>query len=359
MVAGHQREGKFNDFFIMKSEVYSSGVVFPKSFQVDSSDDGGFAKITISPLQKGFGVTIGNIFRRTLLSSIRGIAVDTLKIDDAKHEYSTIEGIKQSVPEIIFNLRHIVFSSDLEKATIDVSVKGPKKVYASDIKLPTGIKIVNQNVFLFEITSDRVVNFTITLISGIGDVFVYQSEQQNIDAIELDKHFSPVLNVATSVLPVRVDKQTDYDKLVLEIKTNGSISAEDAFKIANTILINFLTSINECQFKMYNQTVENKATAGINSENGFNYNLLRRIDDLELSVRSLNCLKNDGVEYLGDLVIKNESDMLRTPNFGRKSLNELKQILAQMKLKFGMNIEWPPKDIKALEIEAQEYFDGE
>ena len=253
MVAGHQREGKFNDFFIMKSEVYSSGVVFPKSFQVDSSDDGGFAKITISPLQKGFGVTIGNIFRRTLLSSIRGIAVDTLKIDDAKHEYSTIEGIKQSVPEIIFNLRHIVFSSDLEKATIDVSVKGPKKVYASDIKLPTGIKIVNQNVFLFEITSDRVVNFTITLISGIGDVFVYQSEQQNIDAIELDKHFSPVLNVATSVLPVRVDKQTDYDKLVLEIKTNGSISAEDAFKIANTILINFLTSINECQFKMYNQ----------------------------------------------------------------------------------------------------------
>ena len=341
-------------FFIMKSEVYSSGVVFPKSFQVEATDDGSVAKITISPLQKGFGVTIGNIFRRTLLSSIRGIAIDTLKIDDAKHEYSTIEGIKQSVPEIIFNLRHIVFASDLEKATIDVSVKGPRKVYASDIKLPTGIKIVNQNIFLFEITSDRVVNFAITLVSGIGDIFVYQSEQQNIDAIELDKHFSPVLNVATSVLPVRVDKQTDYDKLVLEVKTNGSISAEEAFKMSNTILINFLTSINECQFKMYNQTAENKTNDGINGDSGFNYNLLRRIDDLELSVRSLNCLKNDGVEYLGDLVIKNENDI-----FGRKSLNELKQILAQMKLKFGMNIEWPPKDIKALEIEAQEYFDGE
>ncbi len=343
----------------MKNEVYSKNIVFPNKFASEISSDGSYGKITISPLQHGFGVTVGNILRRTLLSSIRGIAIDTLKIDNVKHEYSTIEGVKQNVSEIIFNLRHVVFASDLDSAVLNCSVKGPKKVYASDITLQTGIKIINNDQFLFEITTDRTIDFTISLISGIGDVFVHQTEKQDLDAILLDKHFSPVLNVATSVQQTRVDKQTDYDKLILEITTNGSINVEEAFKVSVDILTNFLMAINECQINMYNKVDNNSDNNILDEGNEFNYNLFRKIDDLELSVRSLNCLKSDGIVYLGDLAIKNENDMLRTPNFGRKSLNELKKILFQMKLKFGMNIEWPPKDKEVLEAKAQKFFEGE
>ena len=361
MGVDHQREEGFSIFvFYMRSEIYSRDIVFPRKFQLECSENGKYGKFTIMPLQKGFGVTVGNILRRTLLSSIRGVAVDSLKIEDVKHEYSTIDGVKQNVSEIIFNIRHIVFKTDLDNLTLNLSVKGPKKVYASDFSLPSGVEIVNGDKFLFEIMADRTINLQIKLVAGIGDVLIHQAEQQNLEAILLDKHFSPVVNVATSITQTRVDKQTDYDKLVVEVETNGSISAEEAFKVSITILSNFLMAISECQCKMYEQ--QENVNAKIESEtneNGFNYNLFRRIDDLELSVRSLNCLKNDGIECLGDLVIKNENDMLKTPNFGRKSLNELKQILSQMKLKFGMNIEWPPKDRATLEAEAKRYFDGE
>ena len=344
----------------MKGEIYSRDIVFPKRFESECSGDGKYGKITIYPLQHGFGTTIGNLLRRTLLSSIRGIAIDTLKICDVKHEYSTIEGVKQNVSEIIFNLRHVVFSSELDSAVLNCSVKGPKKVYASDIVLPAGVSIINSDKFLFEITTNKTIDFTISLVAGIGDVFVYQNEQQNLDSISLDKHFSPVVNVSMEIQQTRVDKRTDYDKLVLEITTNGSIRADETFKVAITILTNFLMSISECQCNMYNRKKEekNNSTSELN-DNKFNYNLFRKIEDLELSVRSLNCLKSDGIVYLGDLAVREESDMLRTPNFGRKSLNELKQILSQMQLKFGMNIEWPPKDKEILEAQAQKFFDGE
>lgn len=345
----------------MGIEIYSKNIVFPKKFQVEMDESGKHGKFTVYPLQKGFGVTVGNILRRTMLSSIRGIAIDTLKISDAQHEYSVISGVKEEVAEIIYNLRRIVFASEMDSFNLKFSVKGPKKVYASDIKLPMGASIVNPNLYLFEITTERTVELEMHLIAGIGDIFVNQAEQQTIDSIPLDKHFSPVLNVAVSISQTRVDKQTDYDKLVLDVDTNGAVSAENAFKVAVSILSNFLSSISDVQEKMYLNVENSESTSNMiaTDESGYNYNLLRKIDDLELSVRSQNCLKSDGIEYIGDLVVRNENDMLRTPNFGRKSLNELKQLLSQMKLKFGMNIEWPPKDMKALQAEAKKFFEGE
>ena len=342
----------------MVSEVYSNSIVFPRKFQVENlSDDGSFAKITVSPLQQGFGVTVGNILRRTLLSSIRGIAIDNLKISDVVHEYSTIDGVKENVCDIIYNLRRIVFSSNVDRSKVSMSVKGPKKVYASDLKLNSDVSIINPNHYLFEITSNRVVDVELELCAGIGDFFVSQSKTQNIDSISLDKHFSPVLNVSTHVNQTRVDERSDYDALVLEIKTNGSITAEESFKMAVSILTNFLMAIDDAQNKMFISSPSQSFVD--NKESDINYNLFREVDELELSVRSLNCLKSEGVKYIGDLAVKQETDMMRTPNFGRKSLNELKKLLADMNLSFAMNIQWPPKDFDAKVAEAKRFFNGD
>lgn len=336
------------------NEVYSKGIVFPKKFKVDSSEDGSFAKISVSPLQQGFGVTVGNILRRTLLSSIRGVVIDKIKITDVVHEYCTMDGVKENVCDIIYNLRRVIFSSNLNSATVSLSVSGPKKVYASDIKLNSDVKIINPDHFLFEITTNRKVDIEIELCAGIGDIFVSQEDSQNIDAISLDKHFSPVLNVSTSVSQTRVDNRTDYDNLTLEIKTNGSITAMESFKVAVSILTNFLMAIDDVKERMFDNTSESNKEIKVGDD--INYHLFRRVEDLELSVRSLNCLKNDGIEYIGDLATRQEIDMMKTPNFGRKSLCELKMMLADMGLKFGMDIEWPPKNLQQMVAEAKRYF---
>ena len=340
----------------MISEVYSKDIVFPGKFQIESSEDGSYAKISLFPLQQGFGTTIGNILRRTLLSSIRGIAVDKVKITDVVHEYCTIDGVKENVCDIIYNIRRIVFSSNKDSSSVHCSVKGPKKVYASDIVLNSDVKIINPEHFLFEITTDRQIDIEMELCAGIGDVFVLQDNSQNIDAISLDKHFSPVLNVATFVSQTRLNNRTDYDKLTLEIKTNGSITAEESFKKAVSILTNFLMAIDNAHEKIFNSAVNKEDKVEV--KNDVNYNLFKKIEDLELSVRSLNCLKNDGIEYVGDLAKKQEIDMMKMPNFGRKSLNELKRMLADMNLYFGMNIEWPPKNMDEMVAEAKKYFNS-
>ena len=345
-----------SDDKVCSSEVYGKSIVLPNKFEIESSEDKSFAKIVVFPIQQGFGITLGNALRRTLLSSIRGVAIDKMRIKDAVHEYCTIEGIKENVSEMIYNFRRVIFSSNLESSTISLSVKGPKKVYASDIKLNPGVKIINQDYFLFEITTSRSVDIEFDLCSGIGDVFVSQKDSQSIDAILFDKHFSPVLNVGTSVSQTRVDNRTDYDKLTLEVKTNGSISAEESFKTAVCILTSFLTAISDTESRIRNNFTETLKVES--ADNNINYNLFRKIEDLELSVRSLNCLKNDGIMYIGDLVQKQESDMLKTPNFGRKSLNELKRVLQDMGLRFGMkgDMEWPPKNFSEMLNEAKNYF---
>ena len=340
-------------------DVYSRDIIFPDKFQIESSDDGSYAKIVVSPLQQGFGVTVGNILRRTLLSSIRGIAIDKLKISDVVHEYTTIDGLKESVSDVIYNLRRVVFTTSLDRVKLNFSVKGPKKVYASDIKLVSGVKILNQKHFLFEITSNRTVDIELELCAGIGDIFVSQNEDRTLDSIVLDKHFSPVLNVNTSVVQTRVDSKIDYEKLIVEIKTNGSVTAEEAFKVSVSILTNFLLAIDNAERKMFNDVIKNEKITNDANESKFNYDLVRRVDDLELSIRSQNCLKNAGIVYIGDLVIRNEIDMLKTPNFGRKSLNELKQLLCKFNLNFGMKVDWPVENIAELEMMAKKHFENE
>lgn len=335
----------------MVSKVYSEQIVFPNKYQIEAQDNGNFAKISVYPLQKGFGTTIGNIFRRTLLSSIRGVVVDKIKIDGVAHEFSTIDGVMQNVCEIVYNLKRVVFKTDLEEVKLSLEVKGPKKVFASDIKLPSNVEIINPDHFLFEITSNEVVKIELMLCAGIGDKL--SSTETEIGTIEFDKHFSPVLNVASHVLQATVGDVVDYDKLVLEIKTNGSITAEESFKMATSILSNFISSIDNINCNMLK--TENVVQQVANSEK-INYNLFRRIADLELSVRSLNCLRSENIEYLGDLVAKKEIDMIKLPNFGRKSLNELKTLLHNMNLYFGMDINWPPKNFKELELEAKKYI---
>ena len=340
----------------MVSEVYGRDIVFPKNYKVSASEDGSYAKISVFPLQQGFGVTVGNVLRRVLLSSIRGIAIDRMKITDAVHEYSTIDGVKENVCDIIYNLRRVVFASSKDFFNATISVNGPKKVYASDIKFGPDVKIINPDHYLFEITTDRTIDIELELRAGIGDVFIHQENSQTLGMISFDKHFSPVLNVGLSVTQTRVDDRTDYDNLVLDVKTNGSITAEESFKMAVSILTNFLMSISDAKQRMYNSVCEKSVAA--EKKSGVNYNLFRKVSELELSVRSLNCLKNDNVEYIGDLVKKQEADMMRMPNFGRKSLNELKRILADMNLSFGMDIEWPPKNLYEMVAEAKKFFSG-
>ena len=358
MGVDHQKEEGFNCCCFMSGDVYSRDIVFPNKFQIEASEDGSCASITVSPLQQGFGVTVGNILRRTLLSSIRGVAIDKMKISGAVHEYTTIDGVKEAMTDIIYNLRRVVFTTDLDNAKLSFSVKGPKKVYASDIKLISGVKILNQKHFLFEITSDKTIDIELELCAGIGDIFVSQTESNDVGMITLDKHFSPVLHVNTTVRQTRVGSRTDYEKLVVDIKTNGSVSAEEAFKVAVSILTNFMLAIDDAKQKMFNNSKQEADKKGT-KDNEFNYNLMRKIADVELSIRSQNCLRNANIEYIGDLVTRNETDMLRMPNFGRKSLVELKQLLNKFNLSFGMKIEWPLKNSDELAADARRYFENE
>jgi DNA-directed RNA polymerase subunit alpha len=350
-----EEEFSFNIFMQL---TYNKDLVFPKKFESELSDNGLDGKFIIYPLQKGFGTTIGNSLRRILLSSIRGVVISEIKIEGVNNEFTTIENVVQDVTEIIFNLKKIVLKTDLESGSLKLVAKGPKVVTAADILLPSGVTLINQQQFLFELIAEKEIVIELKFKAGIGDEFVdLESGEQNFQSIKLDCHFSPVRNVNFSVTDTRVDNKTDYDKLTINIATNGGILAEDAFIHAISIFSNFLFAITEVKNNIYTSQVADKIEEAEVMK--YNYNLLRRTEDLELSVRSQNCLKSENINYVGDLVLKSEADMLKTPNFGRKSLTELKQVLGQMSLKFGMDIEWPPKDITVLLEEAKRYFESE
>ncbi len=302
------------------------------------------SKVTAEPLERGFGLTIGNSLRRVLLSSLQGAAITSFKIPGILHEFSSIPGVKEDVVDIILNIKGIAVKMLVsEKRNIRINVTGPCSVTAGMIETSHDVEIMNPNHIICTLEKGSKLEIELTCEVGKGYVPAKNHNKDlAIGVIPVDAIFSPIKKVAYSVEDKRVGQVTDYDKLLMTIETNGTISPEIALALAARILQDqfqpFITFEDEDEDK------QDKL-----EELPFNPILLKKVDELELSVRSMNCLKNDNIVYIGDLVSKTEAEMLRTQNFGRKSLNEIKDILVQMGLKFGMEISgWPPVNLEEL-----------
>ncbi len=327
-------------------------LIKPGKLDVQLSEDKAYAKIIAEPLEKGYGLTLGNSLRRILLSSIRGTAVTAIQIDGVLHEFTSIKGVREDVTDIVLNVKSLALkcSSEGSKKLI-LDAKGPGEIKASDITPVADIKILNPELVICHL--DENTNFHMEMVVGNGKGYVSadmnKPEEPPLGLIPIDSLFSPVKKVSYSISTAREGKALDYDKLTMEVETNGSISAEDALAYSARIFqdqLGMFVNFDEPQETI----VREKST-----EPEFNRNLLRKVDELELSVRSMNCLKNDNIIYIGDLVQKSEGEMLRTPNFGRKSLNEIKEVLNGMSLYLGMEIpNWPPDNIAELSKKLEE-----
>ena len=327
-------------------------LIKPPKLDIQLSDDKTYAKVIAEPLEKGYGLTLGNSLRRILLSSIRGAAVTAIQIDGVLHEFTSIKGIREDVTDIVLNVKSLALKSSSENAKkLILDVKGPGVIKASDITSIPDIEILNPDLVICNL--DENTNFHMEMTVGTGKGYVpslmNKPEEPPLGLIPIDSLFSPVKKVSYSVSTAREGKALDYDKLIMEVETNGSISAEDA--------VAYSAKIFQDQLNMFVNFEEPQEipTREQPTEPEFNKNLLRKVDELELSVRSMNCLKNDNIIYIGDLVQKSEGEMLRTPNFGRKSLNEIKEVLTGMSLYLGMEIpNWPPENIAEMSKKLEE-----
>ena len=311
------------------------------------------AKLVIEPLERGFGTTLGNALRRILLSSLQGAAITGVQIDGVVHEFSSVPGVREDVTTIVLNLKQVAIDmvSETPKRMI---LKADKKgeVKAGQIETPGDVKILNPDLVICTLDEGASVRMEFTVATGKGYVPADQSRPEDapIGFIPVDAIFSPVRRVGYTVEDTREGTVLDYDKLSLTIETDGSLTPEDSVAYAARILQDQLQL-----FITFDEPVVETAGTTEEAELGFNPVLLKKVDELELSVRSANCLKNDNIVYIGDLIQKSEAEMLRTPNFGRKSLNEIKEVLAGMGLHLGMEVpDWPPEDIEAL---AKKYDD--
>ena len=327
-------------------------LIKPARLEVQLSDDKSYAKITAEPLEKGYGLTLGNSLRRILLSSIRGTAVTAIQIDGVLHEFTSIKGIREDVTDIVLNIKSLALKSSSEGTKkLILDAKGPGEIKASDITPLPDIEILNPELVICNLDEKTNFHMEMNVNSGKGYVpsVMNKPEDPPLGLIPIDSLFSPVKKVSYSISTAREGKALDYDKLTMEVETNGSISAEDA--------VAYSARIFQDQLGMFVNFEEPKEVIVRDqpTEPEFNKNLLRKVDELELSVRSMNCLKNDNIVYIGDLVQKSEGEMLRTPNFGRKSLNEIKEVLTGMSLYLGMEIpNWPPDNIVELSKKLEE-----
>jgi DNA-directed RNA polymerase subunit alpha len=327
-------------------------LIKPTKLDVKLSDDKSYAKIVAEPLEKGYGLTLGNSLRRILLSSIRGAAVTSIQIDGVLHEFTSIKGIREDVTDIVLNIKSLDLKSSFEGTKkLILDAKGPGEIKAANITPVADIEILNPDLVICNL--DEKTNFHIEMNVNTGKGYasaeLNKPEEPPLGLIPIDSLFSPVKKVSYSVSTAREGKALDYDKLIMEVETNGSISAEDAIAYSARIFQDHLGMF--INFDEPQEVVVREKP----SEPEFNKNLLRKVDELELSVRSMNCLKNDNIIYIGDLVQKSEGEMLRTPNFGRKSLNEIKEVLTGMSLYLGMEIpNWPPDNIAELSKKLEE-----
>jgi DNA-directed RNA polymerase subunit alpha len=317
------------------------------SYKIDD-DNPNKAKIIVEPLERGFGTTVGNTLRRVLLSSIFGSAFVEVKIENVIHEQDVIPGVREEVVDILLNLKSVIITSETssrKKATLNIKKSGVIK--ASDIVFPEGVEVLNPEQYICTLDDKASFNADLVIETGKGyrDSSLISNDNKDIGTIYIDAVFSPVKRVAFNIEKSRVGELIDYDKLVLTVETNGSIAPDLSVGIAAKIIKEQMTTfINFDE----NVAAPEDEVEGVESL-PFNPILLKKVDELELSVRSQNCLKNEAINYIGDLVVRSENDMLRTPNFGRKSLNEIRAILQSLDMNFGMDVaEWPPENIEEL-----------
>ncbi len=307
----------------------------------------------IEPLERSFDITLGNALRRILLSSLQGAAISAIKVDGILHEFSSFPGMKEDVTDLILNLKNVVLKMHAsDKKTILLNAVGPCTVTAGMIEGGHDVEVVNPNHVLCHLDKGATLNMQLFCKTGKGYVPAEQNteEEAPVGMIYIDSLHSPVSKVTYRVENSRVGQVTDYGRLIISVKTDGSVTADMALGLAAKILqdqLQIFVSFKE----------EHLMEADAKDELPFDKNLLKKVDELDLSVRSQNCLRNDGITYVGDLVIRSEGEMLKTANFGRKSLNEIKEVLASLGLKFGIEVaEWPPKDIEELSKKYENPF---
>ena len=316
-------------------------LIKPKGFEIEKDTQSvEYAKFIVRPLERGFGVTLGNSLRRILLSSMMGSAVTAVKFDGVLHEFSTLPDVLEDVSDIILNLKQVRFRQfNSEVLTLRISKKGPGVVTAADIMTTDKIEILNPHQHIATLGGNASFNAELIVSYGRGYAPIENSnEDLLVGFIGVDALHSPIRKVNYSVSNARVGQRTDYDALALEIWTDGSLKPEEAVSLASKILKEQLQI-----FLTFDESLEPSDEIRGMGSSSLNENLFRSVDDLELSVRSANCLKNANIRFIGELVVRSEGEMLKTKNFGRKSLNEIKEILTTMGLGLGMKIEgWPP-----------------
>lgn len=330
-------------------------LIKPENLKLTSGDNPErSATLVAEPLEKGLGLTLGNALRRVLMSSLQGSAVTAIKINGVLHEFSSIPGVKEDVTDIVLNIKALALRTiDGNDKKMNLNITGPCVVKASDITIPSSVEIMNPDLVVCSLGSGA--KLEIEFYVGSGKGYVSASNNRPYDApiglIPVDSIFSPVRQVSYKIDNTRVGENTDYDKLTLNVETNGSVTPEDSIALAARILQEQFHSFVNFEDPAIAQEEEKE------EELPFDRNLLRKVDELELSVRSANCLKNTNIVYIGELVKMTELHLLRTPNFGRKSLNEIKEVLQAMGLGLGMQVEdFPPENIEELAKKIEDNF---
>lgn len=299
-----------------------------------------YGRFTCEPLERGYGITLGNSLRRVLLSSLQGAAITTVRVEGALHEFTTVGDVVEDVTDIVLNLKEVVFKAATPTThSVRIDKQGPGPVYAKDIALVDGLVVLNPDHLIATLDKKGPLQMELTVSVGRGYVPAERNKTPTtpIGAIPIDSLFSPVRKVNYTVTNARVGQQTDYDRLSLEVWTNGSVTPQDAVAFAAKILKEQLSI-----FINFEEAEETSYARATGEDEPLNENLFRSVDELELSVRSANCLQNASITLIGELVQRTEQDMLKTKNFGRKSLKEIREILANMSLSLGMKIDnWP------------------
>ena len=330
-------------------------LITPSNVVITAKEGDTKGTVVAEPIERGYGLTIGNSLRRVLLSSLQGAAVTAIQIENVLHEFSSIQGVREDVVDLILNIKNISVKSHIDGLSkLSLNAKGPCEVTAGMIQSNTNVEVKNPELIICHLDKDSKLNIDFIINTGRGYAPAAENKPEDapIGLIPIDAIFSPIKTVSYKIENSRVGQDTDFDRLLLDIETDGTITPEDATALAARILIEQMGNFVNFEDPLP-EIVEEEPTP----DALLNPHLLRKVEELELSVRSANCLKNDNIVYIGDLVQKSESEMLRTPNFGRKSLNEIKEVLSNMRLNLGEMVpEWPPENIEQLAKKVDDQF---